>query len=57
MKVKELIKLLEAEDQEAVIITEGCDCEGDVGSIESRVDKNEVVLCREEDKPYWKKYK
>jgi len=47
MTVKKLIELLTAlseEDQEKEVYTEGCDCTGDVGSLE--VDPSAVTILR-----------
>ena len=34
MKVKDLVELLQKQDPEAEVFTEGCDCIGDVADVE-----------------------
>lgn len=34
MTVRELIEALRSADQDAEVVTEGCDCLGDVGAVE-----------------------
>lgn len=45
MKVKELIFELQKHDPEAEVLTEGCDCLGDVGEVEEfPSDKGETAI-------------
>lgn len=44
MKVSELIEKLQRAPQDAEIITEGCDCDGDVGFVVVQDDR--VLLAR-----------
>lgn len=45
MKVKDLIVELQKQDPEAEVLTEGCDCIGDVGSVEEfPPDKGETAI-------------
>lgn len=48
MRVEELIKALESCPQDAEIITEGCDCWGDIDHIDVSDNKDTVYLMRSE---------
>lgn len=50
MKVSELVEKLSRVPQDAELVSEGCDCEGDVAHVIVR-DGNEVVLARSNS--YW----
>ena len=49
MTVGQLVQALSIRDPDALVSTEGCDCYGDVGSIEDDPDDNSVLLKRVED--------
>lgn len=46
LTTKELIELLLQQPQDAIIVTEGCDCYGDVGHVSYNEPTNELSLER-----------
>ncbi len=46
MTVQELIEELKKAPPDAEVYTEGCDCNGDVGSVRIEADRKEILLER-----------